>query len=109
MVSNRFRKAIPDDALLARLGGDEFAVLVHQNYESALELAMALRATLSYPFQIAGNEIKLSVSIGEALSEPENPQANLLRRADEAMYLAKRAKTGIATWSDFFAIASRVT
>ena len=42
MVSNRFRKAIPDDALLARLGGDEFAVLVHEDYESALELAMAL-------------------------------------------------------------------
>ena len=97
-VAQRFTRVMPRTGLLARLGGDEFGALIPGG--EGHEVAIAIRATLSYPFQIAGNEIKLSVSIGEALSEPENPQANLLRRADEAMYLAKRAKTGIATWRD---------
>ena len=92
MVSNRFRKAIPDDALLARLGGDEFAVLVHQNYESALELAMALRATLSYPFNIAGSQIQIDVSIGCVANDG---RSDLMSRADTAMYQAKRARVGV--------------
>ncbi len=97
-VAARFNRVMPRTGLLARLGGDEFGALIPG--DEGHEVAIAIRATLSYPFQIAGNEIKLSVSIGEALSEPENPKANLLRRADEAMYLAKRSQTGIATWSD---------
>ena len=97
-VAQRFTRVMPRTGLLARLGGDEFGALIPGG--EGHEVAIAIRATLSYPFQIAGNEIKLSVSIGEALSEPDNQQVNLLRRADEAMYLAKRAKTGIATWSD---------
>ena len=97
-VAQRFTRVMPRTGLLARLGGDEFGALIPGG--EGHEVAIAIRATLSYPFQIAGNEIKLSVSIGEALSEPDNQQVNLLRRADEAMYLAKRAKTGIATWRD---------
>ena len=92
MVSNRFRKAIPDDALLARLGGDEFAVLVHEDYESALELAMAIRATCSYPFTIAGNQIQIDVSIGCVANDGRN---DLMSRADTAMYQAKRARVGV--------------
>ena len=92
MVSNRFRKAIPDDALLARLGGDEFAVLVHEDYELALELAMALRATLSYPFNIAGIQIQIDVSIGCVANDGRN---DLMSRADTAMYQAKRARVGV--------------
>ncbi len=97
-VAQRFNRVMPRTGLLARLGGDEFGALIPG--DEGHEVAIAIRATLSYPFAIAGYEIKLSVSIGEALSEPENPQANLLRRADEAMYLAKRSQTGIATWRD---------
>ena len=97
-VAQRFTRVMPRTGLLARLGGDEFGALIPG--DEGHEVAIAIRATLSYPFAIAGNEIKLSVSIGEALSEPENPQANLLRRADEAMYLAKRSQAGIATWRD---------
>jgi len=97
-VAQRFNRVMPRNGLLARLGGDEFGALIPG--DEGHEVAIALHATLSYPFQISGNEIKLSVSIGEARCEPENPQVNLLRRADEAMYLAKRSQKGIATWRD---------
>lgn len=94
MISNRFQKAIPNDALLARLGGDEFAVLIHNDYESAMELAMALRATLSYPCFIDGKEIKVDVSIGCVANDG---RSDLMSRADTAMYQAKRA--GVGVWA----------
>ena len=64
-----------------------------------MEIAVALRATMEFPFSVAGHEIKLGVSIGEAFNESENESerdgGSLLRRADEAMYRAKREKVGV--------------
>ena len=91
-VANRFLKAIPSDALLARLGGDEFAVLTRGNYEEAMELALALRATLSYPFNINGEAIKVDVSIGCVANDGKS---DLMSRADTAMYKAKQAQVGV--------------
>jgi len=98
-VAKRFERVIPRGALLARLGGDEFGALVPG--DEGFETAVALRATLSFPFRIDGNEISLSVSIGEARIDPdEGGQPNLLRRADEAMYQAKRSRVGVFRWGD---------
>lgn len=98
-VAKRFERVIPRGALLARLGGDEFGALVPG--DEGFETAVALRATLSFPFRIDGNEIALSVSIGEAQIDPsEGGEPNLLRRADEAMYQAKRSKLGVFRWGD---------
>jgi diguanylate cyclase (GGDEF)-like protein len=98
-VAKRFERVIPRGALLARLGGDEFGALV--SGDEGFETAVALRATLSFPFRIDGNEIALSVSIGEARIDPsESGEPNLLRRADEAMYLAKRSRLGVFRWGD---------
>lgn len=98
-VAKRFERVIPRGALLARLGGDEFGALVPG--DEGFETAVALRATLSFPFRIDGNEIALSVSIGEARIDPsEGGEPNLLRRADEAMYQAKRSKLGVFRWGD---------
>ena len=98
-VAKRFERVIPRGALLARLGGDEFGALIPG--DEGFETAVALRATLSFPFRIDGNEIALSVSIGEARIDPsEGGELNLLRRADEAMYQAKRSKLGVYRWGD---------
>jgi GGDEF domain-containing protein len=51
---------------------------------------------MEFPFKVAGHEIKLGISIGEAFSESASDSQNLLRRADEAMYRAKREKVGVA-------------
>ena len=91
-VALRFERALPHGALLARLGGDEFGVLYEGGHESAVEVALALRATLSYPFHINNHEIKLGVSIGVAKNTGEK---DLLVRADNAMYKAKREGLGV--------------
>ena len=91
-VALRFSRAVPHGTMLARLGGDEFGVLHEGSYESAVELALALRATLSYPFNIEGEHIQIGVSIGVAKN---NGESNLLRRADDAMYKAKREGLGV--------------
>lgn len=91
-VASRFLKAIPGQSLLARLGGDEFAVLTHGGYEEAMELAMALRATLSYPFNIDGAVIRVDVSIGFVSNDGKS---DLMSRADTAMYKAKQARVGV--------------
>ena len=93
-VAQRLERVMPRGALLARLGGDEFGALVPGH--EGVEVAVALRATLEFPFNVAGHEIKLGVSIGEAFSANESDGQSLLRRADEAMYRAKREKIGIA-------------
>jgi len=91
-VALRFERALPHGALLARLGGDEFGVLYEVGHDSAVEVALALRATLSYPFHINNQEIQLGVSIGVAKNTGEK---DLLIRADNAMYKAKREGLGV--------------
>ena len=93
-VARRFERVMPRGALLARLGGDEFGALIPGR--DGLEIAFALRASLAYPFTIAGNEIRLDVSIGEAFNEVGGDSSALLRSADEAMYRAKRERIGVA-------------
>ena len=95
-VSQRFSRSLPTGAVLARLGGDEFAVLINGNYESTLESAYALQATLTYPFIIRGKTIAIGVSIGHAYNTGES---NLLERADAAMYEAKRNGAGVVASS----------
>jgi diguanylate cyclase (GGDEF)-like protein len=91
-VAMRFERALPAGALLARLGGDEFGVLYEGGHESAVEVALALKATLSYPFHINNQEIRLGVSVGVAENKGER---DLLVRADNAMYKAKREGLGV--------------
>lgn len=94
-VSTRFIRALPQGSLLARLGGDEFGAIVRGDYEATFEVALALRATLSYPFSISGCEINVGVSVGHVGNDGAS---NLLRRADIAMYQAKR--DGVGVWSE---------
>lgn len=96
-VARRLERVIPRGSLLARLGGDEFGALIPGR--DGHEVAYALRASLAYPFTIAGRSIRLDVSIGEAVNEPAEANSDsLLRRADEAMYRAKKLRTGVLRW-----------
>ena len=91
-VARRFTRIIPHGALLARLGGDEFGLLMKGNYEDAIESALALRASLSYPIVIHGKEVSVGVSVGVVRNDGAG---DLLKRADSAMYRAKQMGMGV--------------
>lgn len=97
-VAIRFSRVIPSDALLARLGGDEFGVIAPIGENEAYELALALRATLSYPVTVGSTTERIDVSIGYTLIMPTLTLAQLLHQADLAMYEAKRSGQGISLW-----------
>jgi diguanylate cyclase (GGDEF)-like protein len=96
-IAVRFSRVIPADALLARLGGDEFGVIVHGGAQAGLDIALALRSSLSYPFNIGTSSINVDVSIGRVINDGA---ADLMRRADIAMYQAKNSGGGIVLWQE---------
>jgi diguanylate cyclase (GGDEF)-like protein/PAS domain S-box-containing protein len=77
---------------VARLGGDEFAFLIEgvEDAASAGRVADRVQRELSQPFEIAGQEVFTSASIGISLGGiAEQRPEDLLRDADTAMYRAK--------------------
>jgi diguanylate cyclase (GGDEF)-like protein/PAS domain S-box-containing protein len=87
---------------VARLGGDEFAVLVEGVADaiSAGRVADRVHRELAQPFEIGGQEVFTSASIGISLGGvADHRPEDLLRDADTAMYRAK-AK-GIANHAVF--------
>ena len=86
--------------VLARQGGDEFLLLMHCGGADAAagaaqQAAERIAAALERPFEISDAEFHIGASIGVALF-PEHAQdaEALLKRADAAMYQAKRTGSG---------------
>jgi diguanylate cyclase (GGDEF)-like protein/PAS domain S-box-containing protein len=78
---------------VARLAGDEFTVILEGLAEptDAEAIAAKLLEALRTPMWLGGSVVRVSISIGLALLEAgETDPASLLRRADEALYDAKR-------------------
>lgn len=90
----RLRSFLPPADVVARMGGDEFAILVNQVQDTndAVRTAERVQQVLALPFNIDGNEVFLTVSIGIALSSAHytDPE-HLLRDADTAVHRAKSA------------------
>lgn len=100
-IADRLRQALPEDAEAARLGGDEFAVLlpVADSTTSAQRIARHLVAELSSPLDLDGLTLVLEASAGLAVFPDHALDAEgLLRRADVAMYQAKRDRTGVEVY-----------
>ncbi|MBW5481778.1 putative bifunctional diguanylate cyclase/phosphodiesterase [Streptomyces bambusae] len=100
-IAERLRQALPEDAEAARLGGDEFAVLlpVADSQTSAQRVARHLVAELSSPLDLDGLTLVLEASAGLAVFPDHALDAEgLLRRADVAMYQAKRDRTGVEVY-----------
>lgn len=101
-AARRLQDAVRKGDTAARLGGDEFAALIagdgvrdrDARERHMLELADRLRATLSQPYLIDGNDVRVNASIGVAFAEPGLGAGELLRNADLAMYRAKAGGKG---------------
>jgi diguanylate cyclase (GGDEF)-like protein len=96
LVALRLRSSLPPGTMLARVGGDEFAILAtNQDEIELLERAQSVRGTLLAPARIEGLDLGMSASIGIAIRQLEDMRAaDLLRRADVAMFEAKVNRTG---------------
>ncbi|MFF0831432.1 MULTISPECIES: putative bifunctional diguanylate cyclase/phosphodiesterase [unclassified Streptomyces] len=101
-AARRLQDAVRQGDTASRLGGDEFAALIAGDgsrdraarERNILELADRLRTTLSQPYAIDGNDVRVNASIGVAFAEPGLGAGELLRNADLAMYRAKSAGKG---------------
>lgn len=95
-VAVRFAERL-GEAFIARIGGDEFTVVVQNvaRRDSIDELAKRLIDGLRRPIVARGIAIEVGVNIGVAFAPNDALTAkDLLRRADVAMYVAKRRGTG---------------
>ncbi|MFI5685000.1 putative bifunctional diguanylate cyclase/phosphodiesterase [Streptomyces sp. NPDC051636] len=101
-AARRLQDSVRQGDTASRLGGDEFAALIvgdgtrdrAARERNILELADRLRLTLSQPYLIDGNDVRVNASIGVAFAEPGLGAGELLRNADLAMYRAKSAGKG---------------
>jgi diguanylate cyclase (GGDEF)-like protein len=99
-LADRLQREVRDSDTVARLGGDEFAVLLeHVDQAEAQHMAGRILHLLDNPFEVAGQSLYVSGSIGMALyPQHAHTPLELSRRADVAMYVAKREKNGIALY-----------
>lgn len=92
-AANRLQQVVRESDVVARLGGDEFTVILPnvRNEENAAHVAGKILNTLSRPYQVGDVEVEISASIGLLLCPVDVENGDeLLRKADSAMYAAKR-------------------
>jgi|GEM_PF-1936103 len=80
----------------ARWGGDEFMLLLDavKTVDDAHVVADRLESAIAQPFSVDSNELRVTIGIGIAISEPGVLAADLLGRAELAMYHAKQHGLG---------------
>ena len=100
-VGERFTAELRETDTVARLGGDEFAVVLSgTGVEGAQLVADKLLTRLERPFVVEGQALDVGASIGIAVFPEHADNADsMLRRADIAMYVAKRSRRTHATYS----------
>ena len=92
---DRIRRSVRGADLACRYGGEEFVlVLPDSDEKAALSIAERLRARMDHdPIPVAGGQKELSITISLGVASVRGPTDTaeaLLKRADEALYRAKR-------------------
>ncbi len=98
-VAGRLQACVRADDTVARLGGDEFVVILvdlgpnpRQAAAQAEVIAEKMRSAINRPFSLQSSEYHTSPSIGICLFGTQEISIDeLLKRADTAMYQAKRS------------------
>lgn len=93
VVSSRMREALRDNDTLARIGGDEFVAVMENiaTVEDCEPMLERLLLAASEPVVIGGVKLEVSASIGVTIYPQDGIDADqLMRHADQAMYVAKQ-------------------
>ncbi len=97
LVAERIKQKLRESDMIARYGGDEFIILLGNNdpknmRQGCVAVAEKILDVIREPYDLGGNNVSLSTSIGIAIypDSGETPEA-LLETADHAMYEAKRS------------------
>ena len=101
-AASRIQAIVRDHDLAGRLGGDEFAVLLTRvrNLDAVHKCAQRIVDAMAEPFQLMGQSVRVSASIGIAISEGDGVNGDeFMRQADLALYAAKR--NGRSTYADY--------
>lgn len=91
-AANRLSACIRKSDTLARVGGDEFVAVIGEleNSQDAMRVSTELTKALRAPFQIEGQEVFVSVSLGISIYPTDALDGeSLMANADSAMYRAK--------------------
>lgn len=100
-VGRRLKETLRNEDTVARLGGDEYVLLLHDMDEKDVQrIANKLLTALDPPFHWQGQSIDLGASLGVSLFPSQCADTGaLLRCADIAMYVAKRAGSGYVLYA----------
>jgi diguanylate cyclase (GGDEF)-like protein/PAS domain S-box-containing protein len=103
LVATRMVACLRDGDTVSRLGGDEFAILplAATDVVGAAIVAWKVQAALEEPFVVGAHSVDLHASIGMAIVPEHGDNIDdLMRRADLAMYDAKRHHSRCAVFAD---------
>lgn len=92
--ARRAQSQVRKGDLLARYGGEEFTFIANDaDAHGAVELAERVRKSMEEPVSTSKGEVEITVSLGVAVNDPQNPETadELIERADQSLYKAKDA------------------
>lgn len=101
IVAKRLAGRLRNSDLLARFGGDEFVVAIRgADTERARVVASHFHDAMRTPVDLEGSTVTVGLSIGVAAQAPDESFGEVLRRADQAMYVAKQAGGARSRFAD---------
>lgn len=91
-VSKELIKLVRQSDTVFRLGGDEFVILLSgiQTVENIENISKNIVLKLNEPFNFDNTQVKIGVSIGISLIDGKTTPNDIIKKADEAMYIAKK-------------------
>jgi len=95
-VAERLRLTLGPDAVVARLGSGAFAGVLESVPDAPQARAEALRDCLLVPHRLPGDTLVVGAGVGLAVGEPGITAAELMQRADTALFAAKEQGRGSA-------------
>ena len=102
-ISALNKENLRENDIFARYGGEEFVILLPEtNLEQAYQMAERMRKKCAPPLQVGENSINVTISFGvSSLGKEKLLLDQLLRRADKALYKAKKGgRNQVRVWKE---------